>query len=228
MSVVRVMALEQLATVLTTAIPELAGHVCIGTPMDNHEQVLPSMAITWAGALAYDSAIEEDLAVLPVDGDHPVKRGVFNVGAHEGMVQIRVLAGTPRKRDALCEAVVGVFLAQTNEWGYPRPGVIATQVTDADIIPWLASFELEDDQWVNVLAFERQHEGLVQATGIVPALVVRTVTDPSTSPATGIYTIEDLRLGLTHDLATSYDADTMQPPAVEVVRINQDGTITTL
>jgi hypothetical protein len=40
--------------------------------------------------------------------------------------------------------------------------------------------------------------------------------------------MEDLRLGLINDLTASVDADTFGPPAVEVVRINQDGTITPL
>jgi hypothetical protein len=218
MAVVRMCALEQLAAVLTAAIPELAGKVCISTPLDNHTQTLPSMAIDWAGAVKYEPLQTEDVAHLPADADHLTPRAVFNVGAHEGMVQIRVLAGTPRKRNELAQAVVDVFTAALDDYGYPRPGVLATQVTDCGDVPWTASFELEQDTWINMLAFERQHEGLIEVTGIVPALVTRA----------GIYTMEDLRLGLTSNLSKSYTSDTMQPPAVEVVRINEDGTLTTL
>jgi hypothetical protein len=230
MSVVRICALEHLRDLLAAAIPELAGKITAGTAQDNVTQVLPCVGITWAGPIKYDwdPGQAEDVAQLPADVDHPVPRGVFYVGDHEGTVQIRVLAGTERKRDNLSQAIVDVFMAQTDEYGYERAGIIAVDVTDCAAVPWLATFELDQDTWVEALGTERQHEGLIECTGSVPALVIRSGFGTGPSATAGIYTMEDLRLGLINDLTASVDADTFGPPAVEVVRINQDGTITPL
>ena len=65
------------------------------------------------------------------------------------------------------------------------------------------------------MAFSSQHWAVAEVSGVIPVLVTRR----------GVYSLNELRLGLTHDFTipkTSAGFDTVVP----VVKINQDGTLT--
>lgn len=201
MSAVRTCALESLAAAITCQIPELVDAVCIGAPPSSHEQTYPSMtinAVRW-------TFVPENIAEL--DGAPP---GVLirRVGHHDGIVQIRILATTPAQRDDLAERVANVFTSFEDEDEWPHPGTIITRITECGLIPWTASFDLDTDEWVNLDAFERKYEALLEADAFIPTLTCRT----------GVATIDTLQLAT----ETSFDADTAAPVA-ELVRLTAAG-----
>jgi hypothetical protein len=208
-AVVKLCALEVLGEMITAEIPELVDRVCVGIPPNTHQQTYPSLAIRAAGRWKfYGTTVEELPAGL-------LNTSVRRVGHHEGMVQLRVLASSPAERDALAQAVVDVFTGFEDEDGYPHPGTVLARVTRCGLVPWTACFDMESDEWVDQRAFEQLYEGLVQVEATIPALVCKR----------GVPRIETLVLGLTHDLTTTPSAAMMAAPTVEVVTINEDGSI---
>jgi len=208
-SVVRVCALESLRDALVEAIPALDGHVCIGQPDSNHSAGWPNvtlLAMKWAWVPFQEAEVGSPEGVPSTV--------VYSVGEHEAPVQIRVEAATPLERDTLAGQIVDVFIGAQTEDGYPRPGILMTDVTDCGVLPWRAAWELENDELVYMPIMDRHYEAVIELTGIIPALVTRL----------GVYTIDELRLGLS-SLTVSVDADTFTPPNVEVVSIAEDGTI---
>ena len=208
MAVIRLCALEALAEYLVELIPELEDRICIGVPPNSHEQTTPSLTINPMRWGFEPGEIEE------LDLDTPGV-SVRRVGHHEATIQIRVLAATPGERDELTQQVVDAFLGFEDEDGWPHPGTILARVSECGLVPWTACFDLERDEWVNLRAFENQYEGLVEAGARIPALGTKE----------GVYTIDTLHLGITSDFTTTFSAATMIPPTVEVVTINEDGTI---
>lgn len=209
MSVVRVCALESLRDALIAAIPSLEDHVCIGQPTSNHNVTWPNVtliATKWA-YIPFQESYVDSSQITPTTS-------VYSVGEHEAPCQIRVEAATPKERDEIAGAIVDVFLAAQDENGFARPGILMTDVTDCGAIPWRAAWELEDDELVYLPILDRHYEAVIQLTGIIPALVTRL----------GEWTIDVLQLGIAN-LTVSVDADTFQPPHVEVVSIAEDGTI---
>lgn len=208
MAIVRTCALERLAEILVCNIPELVDRVCVGAPPSSHEQTYPSMTINGMRWTFQPDEVED----LP---GSPPGMAIRRVGSHDGTVQIRVLATTPAERDDLSQRIVDAFTGFEDENGDPHPGVILARVTECGFIPWTASFDLDRDEWINLAAFDRKYEALIEVDASVPAIVCKT----------GVPTIETLRLGLTGDFTSTPSAATMQPPAVEVVQILQDGTM---
>lgn len=208
-AVVKLCALECLAEIIVAAVPELAGRVCVGVPPNTHDQTYPSLAIRAAGRWKFEGSTVEE---LPTE---LLRTSVRRVGHHEGMVQLRVLASTPALRDELAQAVVDVFTGFEDEDGWPHPGTILARVTRCGLVPWTACFDLEREEWVDQRAFEQLYEGVIEVEATIPALVVKR----------GVPRIETLVLGLTHDLSTTPSVDMMSAPTVEVVRINEDGSI---
>ncbi len=202
-------ALESLRDALIDAIPSLDGKICVGQPDAGHWNSMPNVTIIatkWKW-IPFQEAPEGHPLMDPATM-------VYSVGEHEAPVQIRVEAATTFERDTLAGAIVDVFLSAQDEYGYSRAGCLMTDVTDCAAIPWRAAWELEDDELVYMPILDRKYEALIQLTGIIPALVTRLDED----------TIDVLQLGIA-SLTVSVDADTFQPPNVEVISIAEDGTI---
>ncbi len=208
-AVVKLCALECLGEIITASVPELEGRVCVGVSPNTHGQTYPSLAINAAGRWKFMGSTVEELEV------GLLRTSVRRVGHHEGMVQLVVLADNPQLRDELAQAVVDVFTGFEDEAGWPHPGTVLARVTRCGLVPWTACFDVESDEWDNRRAFEQLYEGVIQVEGTIPALVVKR----------GVPRIETLVLGLTHDLSTTPSVDMMSAPTVEVVRINEDGSI---
>jgi len=137
----------------------------------------------------------------------------MNVGRHEATIQLRLAAATLAERYALEEKLVDLFLRSPM-----RPGVLLTTVTAAaEYGDFLAAWEFDEDEWNDEKAFDSQFWAVATLTGVIPALVTRV----------GTYELKELRLGLTGDFKTAYTAASFDtsPATVEVVRINQDGTL---
>lgn len=210
MSVVRLEAFRALERLIACEIPELEGRICTGQAPSGEVQEYPHLVID-PGTLSYEPQQSLESATLPGG------RVVFNVGAHSGPVQLRLMATSVGERAELEQRVLDVFLGQVDDAGFGRPGVIALPVTwCADLGHWTASFELDDDTWNDAKAFERKLESIITTRCVLPALATRC----------GAYSIRDLRLGITQDMDTTITPTTMVPPAVEVVRVNEDGTLT--
>jgi hypothetical protein len=206
-SVVRIEALRALAAVIEAAVPALAGKVKTAQQPPGVEQTYPTLTIV-PGPLTYEPAQELVSATI---GDPSLGNVIFNVGAHSGPIQLRLVASTIGERWTLEQAIANVFLGQEL-----RPGVLVVPVTtNADLGDWIAAFEYTSDQWEDAAAFDRKLESLITVNGIIPALVARTP----------VYEIDTLVLGLTEDMTTTFTPTTMVPPSVEVVQINADGTI---
>lgn len=209
MSATRIEALRALGAVIAAAVPELAGKVKVGQAPSGVDQTYPTLTLIPPGPLKYEPAQALEHATIGEPSDGVV---AFNVGTISGPLQLRLVATTIGERYALEEKVSRVFFAELL-----RPGVVVVPVTSMadELGEWIASFEYASDQWIDADAFDRKLESLVIVEAIIPVIVVRT----------GIYEIDEFVFGFTTDLETEFTADTMIPPGVETVRINQDGTI---
>jgi hypothetical protein len=207
--IVRLDAMDALARMIACEIPILEGHICVGQAPSSEQQEYPHLSIDPAGRWLFDPQQQEQKATLPGG------RTIYNVGDHEVSVQLKLQTTTPRQRAELEQRVIDLFLAQEDESGLPRPGVIVVHVTACpELYRWTAAFELEGDEWDDEKAFDAQLASIITVRASIPALVTRC----------GEYTIQTLRLGIINDLEATV-SPAMSPP-VEVVTINQDGSIT--
>lgn len=207
--VVRLAALEALAEIIVADVPEFTDRVCVGVPPNSHDQEYPSLSIRAGGRWTFEPGTVEELEV------GLARTSVRRVGHHQGMVQLRVLAATAGERDELAQRVVDVFLGFEDEDGWPHVGTILARVTRCGLVTWTAAFDLDRDEWVDVGAFTNQYEGLIEVEARIPALVTKA----------GVPKIETLILGITEDLSATPSVDMLSAPTVEVVQINEDGSI---
>jgi hypothetical protein len=209
-SVVRIEALRALAALIQLEIPELQGHVCTGVAPAGELEAFPNVSIQptkWT----YNPEQAEERATLPGN------RQVMRVGEHECACVLSVVATSPAQRWELEDKILNLFLRTRHPLtGVHMPGVIVLPITACpELGAWFATYDLESDEWIDTLALDRIYESRIVITATVPALVVDTP----------VYTIESLILGVTEDLTTSFSPSTAIPPAVELVRINSDGSI---
>jgi hypothetical protein len=207
-AVIRTCALESLADYLTCQVPELVDRVCVGVPPSGHEQTYPSMTIN---AVKWRTKIGE----VEILAGAPPGILVQRVGHHEGLVQVRILAANDVERDELADKVIQAFLGFVDEQGWEHPSTILTRLTECGYIPWTACFDLDTDEAINLDAFDRKYEALLEVDATIPALTCRG----------NVPTVDQLLLGVTQYFTTAYTSATMAAPAVEVVVINADGTI---
>lgn len=209
MAIIRLSALEALRNKIALDAPGLEGNICVGQADPGEELEFPSLAIKpirWT----YDPHQADEFFVSAPD------RVVVDVGAHEAEVQLILGAKTAFKRYELEQEVIDIFL------GTPmQPGILNTPVIDCKdkLGEFVASWELETDQWGNEAAFDQEFFSTIIVTGIIPALVTRRQA----------YRIEQLQLGLSEDFNVVVDETTFNTlPQIDVVKVNQDGTFTPL
>lgn len=210
MSVVRIEALRALAALIELQIPELRGHVCTGAPPSSEFEHVPNLSIQptkWS----YEPEQAEQSAELPGNVV------VWNVGQHSCAMVLAILAASPAQRWDLEAKVLDLFLSSVHPLtGHHRPGVIVIPVAELpELADWFAAFELESDEWNDTLALDRRYESRITVNGIIPALTTERA----------VYTIKQLILGVTEDMDTTFTPATAIPPAVDLVSINEDGSI---
>lgn len=208
-AVIRYKALTALREAIESAVPALYGKTEITWAPPEKNACMPAMALI-AARWAYRP--NQEIAVIePEVGT----TAVYDVGRHEATVQLRLLAATPGERMELEQQVIDLFLSQEG-----RPGILLTTIVDTpEIGQWFASWELEADEWRSEKAFSNKHWSVVEVLGTLPALVSRA----------GVYTIQDLRLGVTHDMTTTFTPTTFDASeGIERVRVNENGTLTPL
>lgn len=202
--IVKLDALNNLAAVIAAAVPGLAGKITVHQAPSGTQLAHPNLALVLAGRMTFqpfERALQQDL------GGNVV---VWNVGAHEGNLQLRLVATTSLERMKYEQALIDLFMQREL-----APGVVVVPVVSSGGISWTAAFEYDDSQWMDTSAQEREYDSIINVNAVVPALVV----------ASPVYTIEELILGLTHDMTTTFTPTTAVPPAVELVQINPDGTL---
>ncbi len=206
MSVIRLEALRRLEELIVCAIPELDGKVCVGQAPSGKDLTFPNLSLDPVRMKYFpDQALESF--------EPNQNTVVMNVGRHEGLLQIRIGAATLTKRYELEQAMMDLFLSTPL-----HPGVLFSQVTSCPSLgPFTAAWELDEDEWRDEKAFNNQFYSEITCLGIIPALVTRR----------DAFTIEQLQLGLTHEFGTVINSSNFNNnPDVEVVQINEDGTIT--
>jgi hypothetical protein len=205
MAVVRLEAMRGLRAAIECAIPDLHDHICVGQAPPDHLKKWPNLAID-PGRWRYEPDQEMEHHEFGAD------RVVFNVGRHDAAVVLRLGAQMIGQRAELEQRLIDLFLADEH-----RPGILLTPITScAELGEFVAAWALDEDEWQDDDAIERHHFSVVTLSATIPALVTRC----------GIYRINDLRLGLA-DFGVTADPATFGTVA-EVVRINEDGTITPL
>lgn len=200
MCVVRIEVLRTLADIITSAIPELNGHVCTGIAPSGEIQGYPSLTLL-PGPMRYEPFQALESATI---GDPAQGVVVFNVGCHYGPLQMILAASSIGERWTIEQKIIDMFLSRPG-----GPGVIVVPVNSCpDLGQWVAAFELESDQWVDTNAFDRIYQSTITCNEIVPALTTRR----------DAYEIRQLVLGT--------DAS-LHPPTsdVELVLIASDGSI---
>lgn len=205
MAVVRMEGLRALERKIVAKVPALDGRVTIGFAPPGQIQTWPTLTIAPAGRwrhTMYDAAV-------PVR-NLPGQRVVLDCGHHEVTVQLVVATTSYEQRAELAERVLEVFRLD-NEL---RPNTLVCPVTACvDLGDTFATFALDDEEWDDEDAGARIFESIIATTGTFPALAVDVVP-----------TIDQLILGLgiapAEDFPTTLDA-----PSVELVVINEDGTI---
>lgn len=201
MAVIRTHAMDKLIAILTEAVPELADHICkMGEP--HLKRTWPTLQIIPIRFRYYPQQEHEHKGL-----SHSV--AVFDVGRHQGTIQLRLGANTPAQRWDLEDKILNVFLSQEG-----RPGVLVTTIEEVHdaVVAW----ELEDDEWNNEKVFTKEFYSILTVRAQIPALITRE----------GVYTIEAIRLSLTEDLSTEFTD--LPTSAIETVEIDEDGNLTPL
>jgi len=203
--VVRLDAFEQLASVIGSMVPELAGNICAWPSEPTHRLGTTSLAIN-PTRFRYQAAQAGVLATP----DYATQIEV--VGQHQVDIELRLNAPTMRQRAILEDKVLQVFTSQELS-----PGILSFTMSGC----WsaVAAFQLSGEDWAGERVFDKKWYTTIDITGFIPALVTRG----------GVYTIEQLRLGLMHDATGELDA-TRTPATfltdddIEVAQVEEDGT----
>jgi hypothetical protein len=210
-AVVRLQAFKTLQAAIETAIPELRDHVeIVQVPPEQH-MTFPSLSIV-PSSPRYVPFQEEEATDDDGNTIEPDEQSlVVSLGAWETTVQLHLACATMAERYALEETLFELWMQREG-----APGVLCTTVTACPALGnILASWTLDDSGWQDDKAFSSQHWAMTEVSGVIPVLVTRR----------GVYSLDDLRLGLTNDFTipeTSAGFDTVVP----VVKINEDGTVT--
>lgn len=208
-AVVRIEALRALAALIQLKIPELRDRVCVGVSGEHEE--MPNLSIqptVWN----YEPEQQGEHATLPGNVV------VWNNGQHTCACVLSIVAPTPGQRWTLEAKVLSLFLESRHPLtDMPLAGVLVVPVTSCpQLSRWVASFDLESDTWNDNNAQDKRLESRITVNAQIPALSVQTP----------VYTINSLILGVTEDMDSTFTPDTAIPPVVELVSINEDGSIT--
>lgn len=203
--IVRIEALKALAALISAAIPELDGHVCAGIAPSSEYEKVPNVSIN-PSRWKFEPDGASEYATLPGNVL------VWDMGDHECTMTISIVASSPAQRARLEAQVIDLFLSGMSDDGFPRGGVIVLPITACpELSEFTASFELESDEWNDVLAADRRYESRIVCNGIIPAL---TIERP-------VYTINSLILGVEVQASSTARAS----GALPLVTINEDGSI---
>jgi len=205
MAVIKIEGLRAFEALIACEIPELKDQTCIDAAGPGHDLGFPSLSIEVTRSRYMPD--QEDDVFSP-----SANAVVLNVGRHLQDIVLRLGAATTFQRGELEQKIMDLFLETDG-----HPGILFTQLTACeDLGPFVASWELEEEDWQNEKVFDRQAYSVIKVVGILPALVTRR----------GVYTMEQLQLGL--EFGPQLDLSSTPPDfaTTDVVTINEDGTFT--
>lgn len=207
--VVKLEAFNTLAAAIEAHVPELRNHVeVVQAPPDQH-LTFPSLAII-PGKLAHHFS-QEGVVAQPTNHS-----AVVCVGSWDGAVQLRLACATLGTRYQLEERLTGpegLFFREED-----RPGILLTEVTACPQLGnILAAWDLDESSWEEEYAFSAQEWAVINLRVCIPALALRE----------GVYTINELRFGVTSNFSTP-ETSAAFDGIPGIVRVNEDGTITPL
>lgn len=214
-AVVRIAALEAFTALIEQQIPALAGRTCAGQAPSSELEEIPNLSIEpsrWTYEM--DSVGDaEQVALLPGN------IAVWDVGYHEAMCVVSIMAATPRQRALLEQQVIDLFLAAKHPLtGMHQPGLLSFQVSACpEVGQFATTFHLEDDEWIESLALDRRYESRIGVLCWIPALCL---DQP-------VYQIQSLQLAVGASPTTDTTADPALPivTPLDLVTINADGTL---
>lgn len=212
--VVKLTAIETLVDIIHTGVPELKPYPSGDGIWDPVKvvQVPPDQRIKFPCLAIVPSTFRFESAQERIHAEPDLTSAVFNVGRWIGTMQFRIGAATPAERYRLEEKVAALFMQREG-----APGLLMTEAADLMMGDYMASWELDDAEWDDDLAFSSQHWAVTTFTGTIPALVTRT----------GMYMINTLKIGLTQDFEAAFTAATFTTSRnLRVVQVAEDGTIT--
>lgn len=171
-------ALAALADALQEGIPELRD-VCAGIHGPSQKMDYPSVAIT-ATRFTYSPDQETERE----GGSYAV--GIFQVGAWEGSIQLRVLAATSAQRYVIQDRISRLFLQREGS-----PGLLVTDVETDEFGEVRCCWEMEQEEWQDEQAFDQIYGATTLVKALIPALFSREDS----------YLIQRIELGLVSEVS---------------------------
>jgi hypothetical protein len=206
-------AAKALKTHLVTAAPSVSGRVHEERRSPNRQTQRPELVVEVGSFRPIFREPEE--VYDPGAGQNYV---LYDVGAFEGTITVRVAAKYAAKREAIEQEVLDAFFADVE-----RPGVLLLEVSNLTIqgfsIPYTATipYVLESEDWRNEMIFANERDALLDVNVRVPILVRQDA-----------YRMETLAFALTKDTTTDPVTDQSGNLLVDVdreVQVNADGTV---
>lgn len=159
----RLEAIRWLSEYIQQEIPALLGNVCEVQGEPGHQLGNSSLAITPIQFEYLPSQASNLVATLP-------DRVVLDVGEYQGLLQLRITTGTLGLRYSLEEKILRLFI------GTPlAPGILVGTITTCDEFgPFQVSFELNETEWNDARAADRQYSAIITVNSHSPALTIRT------------------------------------------------------
>ena len=205
--IVKLEALKRLGEFIESQIPELKAKTEIHQVPPDYKLGFPRLAIVAGGRFQYEARQE---GVVTRSSPTAI---VVNVGSWNTTVQLRLACATPAQRYDLEDRLASLFWREEN-----RPAVLLTTVTACPQLgDILAAWDIGDTDWNDEMAFSSQFWSVLSLDATIPALVTRE----------GVYSIDELRLGITDDFSTPETSAAFDLLTTKV-RVNEDGTVTPL
>ena len=192
---IRIKALEQLASLIECQVQKLKGSVCAGAGSRDHKLHFPSLAITGRRFTYYPNQADCYDYVRDQEIDGGATREVYQVGRWEGTIELRLASKTSSQRYALECEIEQLFLKGTTHLDrlYPmqfaddclRPGIILVDVLEC--YGARVAFELLEGSWEDEFVFTNEWYSTLRINVVIPALITKEKSNR----------IEDLKLVLT-------------------------------
>jgi hypothetical protein len=214
--VVKLDAIKSLVATIAAGVPELADRQdTSGNPVHPIKvvQVPPDQKLKFPSLAIVPARFRFEPNQERVHAEPTAETAVINVGRWVCTMQFRLGCATFNDRYVLEEKLSSLFMARED-----APGVMLTQVVEPALGDFTAAWELDDSEWEDEMAFSSQNWAMLVFTGVIPVLVTRP----------GIYPIDTLRVGFTHDFETAFADNFTTHGNLKVVQVAADGTITTV
>lgn len=213
--VVKLTAIQTLVDAIHAGVPELRPYVETSGRIWDPVKVVkvpPEQMIKFPTLAIVPAKFRLETAQERIHSEPDLTIAVFNVGRWYCTMQFRLACATPAEQYRLEQKLADLFMQREG-----APGLLMTEAVDPTLGDYLASWELDDAEWIDDKAFSDQHWAVTTFSGTIPALVSRA----------GQYMINALKIGITQDFEAAFTAETFTTARnLRVVQVAADGTIT--